>query len=77
MTVDTSCSSSMTAINLAVRALQAGDCRSALVGGVNTITSPDVSSLLLFCGMSLMVSIDVHWIGQSALLEPFWTVQEL
>ena len=33
----------MTAINLAVRALQTGDCRSTLVGGVNTITSPDVS----------------------------------
>lgn len=45
MTVDTVCSSSMTAINQAVRALQAGDCHSALVGGVNTITSPDVSIL--------------------------------
>lgn len=43
MTVDTVCSSSMTAINQAVRALQAGDCRAALVGGVNTISSPDVS----------------------------------
>lgn len=43
VTVNTVCSSSMTAVNTAVRALQAGDCRSALVGGVNVITSPDVS----------------------------------
>ncbi len=77
MTVDTSCSSSMTAINLAVRALQAGDCRSALVGGVNTITSPDVSFPgLILWHVSLIVRIDVHWAGQSALLEPFRTVQE-
>lgn len=33
----------MVAIHQAARALQAGDCRSALVGGVNVITSPDVS----------------------------------
>ncbi|KAB8270005.1 hypothetical protein BDV30DRAFT_250996 [Aspergillus minisclerotigenes] len=36
------CSSSMVAIHQAARALQAGDCRSALVGGVNIISSPDM-----------------------------------
>jgi acyl transferase domain-containing protein len=43
ITLDTACSSSMVAIHQAARAIQAGDCRSALVGGVNVITSPDVS----------------------------------
>ncbi|KAH3574576.1 hypothetical protein KXV22_000413 [Aspergillus fumigatus] len=42
LTLDTACSSSMVAIHQAARALQAGDCRSALVGGVNVITSPDM-----------------------------------
>jgi len=43
MTLDTACSSSLVAIHQAARALTAGDCRAALVGGVNVITSPDVS----------------------------------
>lgn len=43
ITLDTACSSSMVAIHQAARAIQAGDCRSALVGGVNVISSPDVS----------------------------------
>ena len=43
ITLDTACSSSLTAIHQASRALLAGDCRAALVGGVNVITSPDVS----------------------------------
>lgn len=42
ITLDTACSSSMTAFHLAARALAAGDCRAALVGGVNVISSPDV-----------------------------------
>ncbi|KAJ5675932.1 type I iterative polyketide synthase [Penicillium macrosclerotiorum] len=42
ITLDTACSSSMVAMHQAARALQAGDCRSALVGGVNVITSPDM-----------------------------------
>ncbi|KAJ5645006.1 type I iterative polyketide synthase [Penicillium longicatenatum] len=42
ITLDTACSSSMVAIHQAARAIQAGDCRSALVGGVNVITSPDM-----------------------------------
>ncbi|KAI0465516.1 putative polyketide synthase [Xylaria cf. heliscus] len=42
ITLDTACSSSMVAIHQAVRALAVGDCRAALVGGVNVITSPDM-----------------------------------
>ncbi|GIK07603.1 type I iterative polyketide synthase [Aspergillus viridinutans] len=42
ITLDTACSSSMVAIHQAARAIQAGDCRSALVGGVNIISSPDM-----------------------------------
>ena len=43
MTLDTACSSSLVAVHQASRALAAGDCRAALVDGVNIITSPDVS----------------------------------
>jgi acyl transferase domain-containing protein len=53
ITLDTACSSSMVAIHQAARALQAGDCRSALVGGVNVITSPDVSKSFHFPWSSL------------------------
>lgn len=43
----------MVAIHQAARALQAGDCRSALVGGVNVISSPDVSKSFHFPQFSL------------------------
>ncbi|KAK8134555.1 polyketide synthase [Apiospora sp. TS-2023a] len=39
---DTACSSSMVSIYQACRALQNGDCTSAIAGGVNVITSPDM-----------------------------------
>jgi acyl transferase domain-containing protein len=42
--VDTACSSSLVAIYQAYRALLNGDCDAALAGGVNVITSPDVST---------------------------------
>lgn len=41
LTVDTACSSSGTALHLACRALAAGDCRAAIVAGVNVILDPD------------------------------------
>ncbi|KAJ3918687.1 polyketide beta-ketoacyl-synthase [Lentinula edodes] len=42
MVVDTACSSSLAAVYQGARALMNGDCKSALVGGVNVITSPDM-----------------------------------
>lgn len=42
---DTACSSSMVSIYLACQALRNGDCTAAIAGGVNVITSPDVSAL--------------------------------
>ncbi|KAF2675312.1 putative polyketide synthase [Microthyrium microscopicum] len=42
ITLDTACSSSVVALHQAARSIIAGDCRSALVGAVNTITSPDM-----------------------------------
>jgi FkbH-like protein len=41
MAVDTACSSSATALHFACRALTAGDCNVAIVGGVNLILDPD------------------------------------
>lgn len=42
ITLDTACSSSLVAIHQAARALAAGECRAAVAGGVNVITSPDM-----------------------------------
>ena len=43
--VDTACSSSLVAIQQACRALMNNDCHAALAGGVNIISSPDVSGI--------------------------------
>ncbi|KAK8035549.1 hypothetical protein PG993_010544 [Apiospora rasikravindrae] len=42
MVTDTACSSSMVSIHQACRALQSGDCSSAIAGGVNVMSSPDM-----------------------------------
>ncbi|KAG1882765.1 polyketide synthase [Suillus subluteus] len=42
MTIDTACSSSIVAIHTACRSLVNGDCRAAIAGGVNTMSSPDM-----------------------------------
>lgn len=47
MVTDTACSSSNVALYQAVRALQAGDCKSAVVGGVNVLAGADVCSAQL------------------------------
>lgn len=39
--IDTACSSSGTAVHLACKALASGECRTALVGGVNLAVDPD------------------------------------
>lgn len=46
MSVDTMCSSSLTAIHLACQAIQNGDCRAAIAGGVNVSIHPNKYLLL-------------------------------
>ncbi|MFF0836623.1 MULTISPECIES: SDR family NAD(P)-dependent oxidoreductase [unclassified Streptomyces] len=49
--VDTACSSSLVAMHQAVRALRAGDCEAALVGGVNVLCHPAASVAYHQAGM--------------------------
>ena len=49
--VDTACSSSLTAFHLGARAILGGECRQAIVGGVNVILSPGPTITLSQFGM--------------------------
>ena len=52
LAVDTACSSALTALHLAVRALRAGECERAIVAGVNLILGPE-----LHVGLSRMKAL--------------------
>ncbi len=49
--VETACSSSLVALHRAVQAIRAGDCDMALVGGVNTIVTPEAHISFAKAGM--------------------------
>lgn len=49
--IDTACSSSLTAIHLACQSLRAGDCDTALAGGVNVILAPHTAVMFSRWGM--------------------------
>ncbi|MBO0344280.1 amino acid adenylation domain-containing protein [Roseibium sp. CAU 1637] len=49
--VETACSSSLVALHRAIQAIEAGDCDMALVGGVNTILTPDAHINFAKAGM--------------------------
>ena len=50
LVVDTACSSSLVAVSLAVQALLAGDCGTAVAGGVDLLAGPDVYKSLSAAG---------------------------
>jgi acyl transferase domain-containing protein len=61
MVIDTACSSSLVSIYHACMALRAGDCGTALAGGVNVMTSPD-----MYSGLSR-----AHFLSPTGQCKPF------
>ncbi|KAL4900541.1 hypothetical protein BDW74DRAFT_182627 [Aspergillus multicolor] len=61
LVIDTACSSSLVSIALACRALEAGECSTALAGGANVITSPD-----MYLGLSR-----AHFLSPTGQCKPF------
>jgi amino acid adenylation domain-containing protein len=55
--IDTSCSSSLTAIHMAIECIRNGECDAAIVGGVNLITHPYHQNVL--CGLNLLSKDEV------------------
>ena len=51
MAVDTACSSSLVALHLASQSLKAGECDSAIAGGVNLMLSPELTQAFGMAGM--------------------------
>src|SRR5204863_3587882 len=49
--IDTACSSSLVAIHRGVSAIESGQCTMAIVGGVNTLVSPELHISLSKAGM--------------------------
>ncbi|KAH6635415.1 hypothetical protein B0J18DRAFT_46719 [Chaetomium sp. MPI-SDFR-AT-0129] len=66
LVIDTACSSSLVAVSHACAALRAGDCRTALAGGVNAITSPD-----MYRGLSR-----AHFLSPTGQCKPFDTTAD-
>ena len=52
MTIDTSCSSSLSALHVACLSIRSGDCKVALVGGVNALLHPSMFSV--YGGMGIL-----------------------
>ncbi len=51
LSIDTACSSSLVAVHVACQHLRQGDCHHAIVGGVNLILAPDLTTTFTQAGM--------------------------
>ena len=70
--------SSSVSLHQACRSLQLGDCDASLAGGVNTISSPQVSLTRQAAGLSVQLTItDVHGTWPCSLPESTRQLQAL